>query len=183
MRKVYVAVCLAMVLAVPLVAQQKPELPSPPPSVEEVMKFFSVMHVRDQMQNMLEAEQKQIKIMQDNMLRKALPDATPEQKAQFTETMDASMNALFKDFPIDDLLRDMVPIYQKHLTEADLNAVINFYSSPVGQRLLREMPAMTQEGMRVSFARMQPKIDEMMKTMQERVQKMKSEAQAGSTKE
>ncbi len=41
----------------------------------------------------------------------------------------------------------MIPIYQRHLTKTDLDAVISFYASPVGQKLLKEQPAMMAESM------------------------------------
>jgi uncharacterized protein len=41
----------------------------------------------------------------------------------------------------------IVPIYQKHLTKADLEALTQFYGSPVGQKILNEMPAILSESM------------------------------------
>lgn len=41
----------------------------------------------------------------------------------------------------------MAPVYEKHLTEADLNEVIKFYNSPVGKKLAGKTPAITQESM------------------------------------
>jgi hypothetical protein len=41
----------------------------------------------------------------------------------------------------------IVPIYQKHLTKADLTAITAFYSSPAGQKILAEMPAIMSESM------------------------------------
>jgi uncharacterized protein len=42
----------------------------------------------------------------------------------------------------------LIPIYQRHLTETDIDSVIVFYSSPAGQKLLKEQPAMMAEGMK-----------------------------------
>jgi len=53
-----------------------------------------------------------------------------------------------------------------------LTQIIAFYASPVGQKVLKEMPVMTAEAMRVSYARLQPKIDEMMKKMDEQIKAM-----------
>jgi len=148
-----------------------------PPSVQEVMDFFKVMHFHDQMQSMLDNERKQMNVMSDDMFTKALPNGTAEERAQFKKILNSTMDDVFKDFPIDDLLRDMVPVYQHHLSESDLNKIMAFYSSPVGQKVLREMPAMTAEAMRVSYMRLQPKIDEMMTNMKTRLQQMSQEEQ------
>ena len=50
------------------------------------------------------------------------------------------------------MLDDMIPVYQKHLTKSDVDEMIKFYSTPTGQKFLREMPAMTAEGMEAMHA-------------------------------
>ena len=72
----------------------------------------------------------------------------------------------------------MIPIYQSHFSELDLNEIVAFYSSPVGQKVLREMPAISAEAMRVSNARLQPKIDEVMKNLDARIRAM-GDAESG----
>src|ERR1041384_4908854 len=58
-----------------------------------------------------------------------------------------NMAVMMEDLPLDEMVEAMVPIYQRHLTRSDIEEVIRFYSSPVGQKLLREQPQMIQEGM------------------------------------
>ncbi len=171
MKKIFVALCVAVCAVCPLKAQDSTPA-NAAPSVQEVMDFFDVMDIRTQMQTMLEAEQKQLKLSFGDMFGKMLPDATPKEREQFQAIMESTMNDLFSNYPVEEILRDMVPIYQKHLTESDLKAVIAFYSSPAGKKILHEMPAMTAEAMRVSFTRMQPKIEEVMKKMQSRIAAM-----------
>lgn len=40
-----------------------------------------------------------------------------------------------------------MPIYQKHLTEADLLKVIAFYDTPTGKKFSEKTPFITQEAM------------------------------------
>ncbi len=58
----------------------------------------------------------------------------------------------------DDLEREMqkrvpemaeiiVPIYDDHFTQSDIDALIAFYRTPVGQKFIAELPAITQESM------------------------------------
>lgn len=153
-------------------AAQQTAGPAVPPTTAEVMKFYEVMHLRQQTQTMLEVQQKQIKIMMNDVLTQNLPGATAKQRQHFQQMMDSMVGNVFKDYPIDEILRDMVPVYQKHLTENDLAAIVTFYSSPVGQKLFNEMPAMTSEAMRVSYARLQPRIEQMMKEAEQRAKEM-----------
>lgn len=53
----------------------------------------------------------------------------------------------FSNTSIDDLVTMLAPVYEKHLTEADLNEVIKFYSSPIGKKLAEKTPAIMEESM------------------------------------
>jgi hypothetical protein len=48
--------CLILLGALPLLAQQSSEAGRRPPTAAQVMKFFEVMHIHDQMQSMLQTE-------------------------------------------------------------------------------------------------------------------------------
>jgi hypothetical protein len=48
---------------------------------------------------------------------------------------------------LDDLVVLLEPVYKNHLTEADLDALIAFYKSPVGKKLATETPKIMQESM------------------------------------
>lgn len=47
----------------------------------------------------------------------------------------------------DDLVELIVPIYSKHLTEGDVDALIAFYKSPAGKRFVAAQPDITTESM------------------------------------
>lgn len=48
---------------------------------------------------------------------------------------------------LDDLVALLAPVYSKHLTEADLDKLMEFYHSPVGKKLADKTPIITQESM------------------------------------
>ena len=75
------------------------------------------------------------------------------------------MDDMIKDLPIDELIQAMVPAYQKHLIKGDVDALTAFYSSPTGQKVLKEMPAMTADAMQSASG----VIQKMMAKMQERL--------------
>lgn len=45
----------------------------------------------------------------------------------------------------DDLINMTIPIYQKYLSQADLDAINAFYGTPAGQNLIRTQPLIMQE--------------------------------------
>ena len=140
--------------------------PSPaataPASRQDVLRLFTVMHIHDQMRSVMDSMTKQQSAMVHETMKKRYPQIAEERLEQFDAMMEESM----KDFPVDAIIDDLIPVYQKHLTRTDVSAMNVFYSSSTGQKLLREMPAMTEESMRLSYGRMQKQMDAMMNRMQ-----------------
>jgi hypothetical protein len=66
------------------------------------------------------------------------------------------------------MLNDMIPIYQRHFTKAEIDALIAFYSSPPGQKFLHEMPAVTSETMRAVYPRIQAEVDAALKRAEDK---------------
>jgi hypothetical protein len=61
--------------------------------------------------------------------------------------MSAMMDDMFANMPMDEMMQAMVPAYQKHLTKGDIDNLVAFYSTPTGEKLLRDMPAIMAESM------------------------------------
>ena len=45
----------------------------------------------------------------------------------------------------DEMIEMVIPIYQKYLTEEDIQAINAFYNTPEGKKLIRVQPAIVQE--------------------------------------
>ncbi len=167
---------LGTLLAFTLLGQQqsaKAPDPSPArPTSTQVMKFMEAMQTRSRLESSVQAQREDIAINVHNMFHKALPNATPEEKTKMENIIAGALSEMFSNYPFDDVLRDMIPIYQNHFSESELNQIVAFYSSSVGQKVLKEMPAMSAQLIRVSNMRLQPQIDEMMKNLTQRLQEM-----------
>jgi hypothetical protein len=50
---------------------------------------------------------------------------------------------------MDDLYEKVAVIYDKHFTEDDLKAIIAFYESPIGKKMVKETPEIIRESMDV----------------------------------
>jgi uncharacterized protein len=180
-----VLVLLLTGLASALIGQQQPaNVPDSSilrPTSAQVTKFMEAMQTRSRLLSSLQTQREEIGTRVHNMFHKALPDATPAEKTKFENIVANSLGNIFANYPIDDVLRDMIPIYQSHFSESDLTQIISFYSSPVGQKVLREMPTISAELVRVSDARLQPQIDDAMRNVAEGLQEM-VDAEGGKTK-
>lgn len=138
------------------------------PSKDEVMKFLEVLRIRSQLTQYLNGVAKQAKIGAEQGFKSKVPNATPEQLAQ----VDKFAENLFKDMPVDEMVEAMIPIYQKHLTKEDLDGILAFYASPVGQKLQREQPAMMAEAMQVGGEIGRRRLGDMIKQMDDFVTNM-----------
>ena len=136
-------------------------------STDDIKKMFDVMHIRDQMKMIMEQVSQQMRSMGHDQLRKSQPNVTDADISR----LDAISDEVMKGMSVEGLLDDMIPVYQKHLSKSDVEAMIGFYSTPTGQKILREMPGMTRDGMQA----MQPRLRQMMDDANAKIEKMVKE--------
>ena len=143
MKKLLFSLGLCFLLAMPVCSAAQQTNNSDAPDKADVLKFLDLMHARSQMVQVLDGMAKQMKVGAEEGFKEKVPNATPEQLAK----VDKIFDGLFASLPVDDMVDAIVPIYQKHLTKSDLSAITAFYSSPAGQKILKEMPAIMAEAM------------------------------------
>jgi hypothetical protein len=133
-------------------------------SKEDVKKLFDVMASREQMAQMMKQVFTQMRSLNRDETRKRHPDITEADLAR----MDRESEDLLKNFPLDEMLSDMIPIYQRHFSKTEVDALTVFYSSPAGQKYLHEMPAVTADTMRTVYPRIEAEIDARLKRAEEK---------------
>jgi uncharacterized protein len=175
-RNACLLVAMVCFVAGAVVAQQTPA--AAPATREEVLKLFDVMQIRQQMHLAMQQVMQQTRTMSHEALKTRHPDISAEELAR----VDAMSEQSVKDVPIDGMLDDMIPVYQKHLSKADVDAMIAFYSTPTGQKLLREMPAMTAEGMQAVYPRIQKQMDKTMQQAEQMEQQEREKKQQATPK-
>ncbi len=151
-------------------AQQPPSAPGDAPaSKEDIQKLFEVMQIHQQMHQIMDAMMKQ----QSAMIHETLKERYPQTSAERIARADQMIAETMKDMPMDAMLDDMIPIYQRHFSKTDIDAMNTFYASPTGQKMMREMPALTSEAMQASSVRMQKQMD----TIRQRAEQIVKEDQ------
>lgn len=128
-------------------------------SKEDVKKLFDVMASREQIRQLMGQVYAQMRSMNREQLKKRHPEISEEELVR----LDRQAEDLIQRFPLDEMLNDMIPIYQRHFTKSDIEALTVFYSSPTGQKFLHEMPAVTAEAMQATFPRLQAAVERAMK--------------------
>jgi uncharacterized protein len=163
---------LAACFSFPAFAQTAAPAPADPPATEEqVRHLFEVMDIRKQSHLMMDSMQQQMRAMSDQTIRARYPNISPAELAKLNRVSDD----MLKDMPLDAMLDDMIPVYQKHLSQTDVDAMVVFYQSPTGKKLMQEMPQITQEAMQVSYKRMEKQIDAVMQRVEDLVKQEQKE--------
>lgn len=146
-----------------------------PATREDIQRYLDTMHAKEMMTKTIETMFSQIRqtthdrVMKDGSLP---PDAEIQ--------IDKMLNQTLKNLPIDDLVQAMVPVYQQHLTKGDVDALTAFYSTPRGQKILAELPAISAEAMKASSGIVQKMVATQMQQVQEQVAQWQRDAQSSA---
>jgi hypothetical protein len=106
------------------------QLMAAPPSNQQVRQLFEVMRLSQMFS--------QMNSQMAGMMGQAVPCVPASYWQNF---VDASGG--------EQLLSRMVPIYQQHFTAADVTGLLKFYKSPLGQKVITQMPVTMAEGMKI----------------------------------
>lgn len=85
-------------------------------------------------------------VMEKN-IAKVIDDAPPEREPE-----------LRKMFDINDILENLIPVYAEYYDEKELNELIRFYESPIGQKLLQTAPTILERSTYTSIRYFQERI-------------------------
>ena len=146
-----------LILAVPVFAQNADD----PATKDDVILYLRTMHSHDLMKRTMEVQAQSMQ----QLLKVQLQKDNPNLSAGYDARMAKLLSDLVKNMPVDELTEVMIPSYQKHFTHGDIEAMNAFYSSPVGQKVLEELPAVMQEGMQAAM----PMLSKYLSDWQEKV--------------
>ena len=158
--RIFLLATLCLALTAPAVAQTSDNDPA---TRDDIILYLRTMRSHDMFKKMMEVQSQSMqKLMRDQVLqdRGTLPP-------NFGERMKKAMADLIQGMPVDDIMQAMIPAYQKHFTRSDIRAMNAFYSSPVGQKVLEELPVVTQEGMQAAMPILTKYLDDWKTRMQE----------------
>jgi hypothetical protein len=161
-------ICLVLFLVGGSNALAQNSDPSAPASKEDIQRYLNTTRSHDMMQSMIAAMAKPMhQMVHDQYIKDK--DKLP---ADFETRMNKMMDDMLKDMPFDEMMQAMVPTYQKHFTKGDIDSLVAFYSSPTGQKLLKETPAIMAEAMQSMMPIMRKQMDAMNQRVQQEVAAM-----------
>ncbi len=145
-------VVLAHSPSVRVTAQEKS---SPPKSVTQapanidpqkdtrIRELMDVTGAKNLGQQLIEAGMEQF--------RSSVLDSQPD-NPRAKQFVEAFVVRFQKHFDADSLNERVIPIYDKYLTTEDLQGLLDYYRSPLGQRMLKVLPEVTRESQAAGFA-------------------------------
>lgn len=83
--------------------------------------------------------------------RSSVLDSQPN-NPRAKQFVDAFVARFQKHFDSGSLTEQVIPIYDKYLTSEDLKGLLDYYRSPLGQRMLKALPEVTRESQATGFA-------------------------------
>lgn len=169
MKRTILICSISSLIAVASWAQQSS--PASSASQADIEKLYVALHIRERTQFLLDDSRKRSKEFLTEFLLKQVPGAT-DKREQVQGMINEMLDGIYKDYSADAILKDMVPIYQRHLSTSDVEALVDFYSTPTGQKLLRELPAVLSESSQIVQSRLEPKLQEAATKLTERLTKM-----------
>lgn len=140
-RKVVAAVVVALCAAWPgFAAESAAPAAGHEEKIANIRKLVHIMsgkQMKDMMDTMFEST---FRAIEARMPPEARED--PEAKRIVQEFLKS---ASLSEKDLEEMMDLMIPYYDKYLDDADIGAVVRFYESPAGKKLVRVMPEMMAE--------------------------------------
>lgn len=119
------------------------------PSEQQVLQLFEVLHV--------EQVVSQMSTNMAGMMAKMAPCVPASYWQSFADPAATQQ-----------LLGRMVPVYQRHFTAEDIAGLLKFYQSPLGKKVITEMPQTMAEGMQIGQVWGRARGEAMVKALQQK---------------
>ncbi len=158
---------ILVVLAVSIAQLRAAE---PPPSIESIREVFALTEVKKMVDGMFG----QIEGMMMPAMKQAVGrPLTPEEQKFSQAFISKTMAQMRDDMSWEKMEALYIRIYQKSLTQSEVDGMIAFYKSPAGLALTKKMPVIMQESMIAMQEKMGPMMQNVQKSLQEAALEMK----------
>lgn len=159
--KKLIGICHVIVLLLAsMVCTVHAEEPASRDSVETLLEITEVA-------NMTEAMYGQIESMFGTMAQQL--QISEERQPKFEDYMAKLSELLRNDMGFEQIKEPIVEVYTKHFSEEDIQGLIEFYGTDLGQKTVKKMPMVMSDSMLVAQRLMQdvmPKVQALAEEMQ-----------------
>jgi len=169
MKKLILAVLSAFTFALPAAQAETAKTPVEPAAAAAVTKMLEVMKFREmtamQFAQMDEGMSEMILngidsvIEADQRLKPAEKKAAHDAAVREVPAIVASLKQAFSDPAlVDEMMAEIVPLYARHFTVAEIREMTAYYKTPIGKKMLEKMPAIMNESMQITQKMIMPRV-------------------------
>lgn len=102
------------------------------------------------------------------MAQQVMQMMSVQMRQAFPSVPDDFWNELIESLDAAELSEMLIPIYTKHYSRDDLQGLLTFYRSPLGQRVRMASPAIARESMAVGSTWGQRKAEEIVERLEQK---------------
>ena len=160
MKKLLTATAMSIALFQPITAMAATATEA---SVKELLQVTESEQMLDQVSAQMDSIMSQSIQQVQKQQGEPLTDAQVEVVHKYSKKM---ADVMAKGMTWSDLEPAMVKIYQDNFTQEDINGLIAFYKTPLGQKTIEKMPVVMQQSMAVgqnAMLKIMPELTEEMK--------------------
>jgi len=125
-------------------------------------QLFILLRMDTMMDQLLSGVRKQVQQITESM--PGADTATPEQKKQIADFQQRVMDTVNGKIGWKALEPDFINLYASTYTEEELDGIVAFYKSPVGQKMIEKTPELTTKSTQITQQKMtelQPVLSQM----------------------
>ncbi|MBP8006581.1 MAG: DUF2059 domain-containing protein [Acinetobacter sp.] len=163
MKKLIPTLVLGAAICMPAFAQQASK-----ESVKELLKITKSEQLIDQMSE-------QMNMMMSSSIEQMTQgqNLTTKQELAIINYSQELAKIMQQDLTWAKLEPDMIKIYAEEFTQQEINGMLEFYKTPVGQSMINKMPILMQKSMQIGYKQMNevtPKIMQAVEKLQKEMQ-------------
>ncbi len=165
-----IALTLIMSVSSSVHAQDKK---APRDKKDALLELFEIIDYKGQMLKISESMTEQVKQQSEKMMGRMMKSSSlSDEEKEYIETefmpeyvrkMTDAITTIFKN---DEIITNiLMPVYAKQFTGEEVKQLISFYKTPVGKKVVKTMPEITQEVMGALLTEYGPQIQEAVKNV------------------
>jgi hypothetical protein len=124
-------------------ASAQAQAPADPAKIAQIRHLLAVMDIANNVARVTPGSIPELDKLTDNLM--TWPGAPPEVLERAKKRQELSREIMLAKFHDVDFVELLVPIYDRHYSLDDINALIAFYQTPTGRRTLEVEPLISVE--------------------------------------
>jgi uncharacterized protein len=151
---------------------------SPQPSEKSVLQLLQVMHAHQTLDN---AGAQMDETMRNSMKAVSQGQLNAEQEKILEESQTKMLAIIKEALNWSSVEPILVQAYQRTFTQEEVDAMLAFYDSPLGQSVGAKLPTVNQQTSQLTQQRLKDMIPKIVEIQKDMAQRLKDAASAAST--